>query len=81
MPDQRDSYGAKETTTEYQGQERPGSRAGSSLSIWAVVGIGAFLAAIFIWVALRPPGSTDPAPGGTPATGIVRESGPASNNP
>jgi|GEM_PF-5244647 len=81
MPNERDSYGAKEATTDYEGQERPGSRAGLSLSIWAVVGIGAFLAAIFIWGALRPPGSTDPAPGGTPATGVVRESGPATNNP
>ncbi|MCJ8520567.1 hypothetical protein ABID21_003553 [Pseudorhizobium tarimense] len=78
---EQDFYGAKQTTTEYEGQERPGSRRGRSRSQWAVTGLAIFLICIFVWVALRPPGSTDPAPAGTPATGIVRESGPTSNNP
>lgn len=81
MSNNRDRYGATETTTEYEGQERPGSRKGLSLSVWAIVGLSVFLAAIFIWVWLQPPGGTDPAPGGSAGTGIVREPGPSTNTP
>ncbi|MCF6370778.1 hypothetical protein [Rhizobium halophilum] len=81
MPSKPRRYGAKDTATEYEEQERPGSRSSRSLSLWALLGLGVFLAAIFIWGALRPPGGTDPAPNGAPATGIVRQPAPSNNNP
>ncbi|HEX2148144.1 MAG TPA: hypothetical protein VHG11_10925 [Pseudorhizobium sp.] len=76
-----DPYGAKDRETEYADQGRRRAGGGFARSAWAVAAIAVFLVGIFIWVATRPPGGTDPAPGGSPGTGVVRESGPATNNP
>jgi hypothetical protein len=71
--------GSINRTTEYSGQELPTSRFGRRRSIWALL-IATILLVVVMWVAILHKGdSTDPAPSGSAGSGMVRESGPASN--
>lgn len=75
-PGDNDPYGSTENTTAYEGERKPGSTRGYWKSIWAVSLALVFLLLIVGWSLLQPAGP-DPAPGGSPANGVVRTPSPA----
>lgn len=74
-PPPNDPYGSTEKTTAYEGQSKPGSKAGYSKSAWALGVAIAFLLFIVGW-SMSQPGGPDPAPAGSAANGIVRTPAP-----
>ena len=74
-----DSYGSTETSTEYEGQRRPDRNGSFIKSAWIIGLLALAVAAILGYIAFGPNRTTDPAPSGSPASGIVQQSSPASN--
>ena len=77
---QKDPFGASDSKTEYQVKGRPRAdkhKAKSVAGLLLVCVIGGLVAMIL----LRSYPGSDPAPGGSPGAGIVREPGPAIARP
>jgi hypothetical protein len=79
MAEGSDPYGSTETSTEYEGQRRAGRDGNFIKSGWIIALLAVAVAGILGYVAFGPQTTTDPAPNGSAASGIVEQSSPASN--
>ncbi|MGF9694131.1 hypothetical protein AAIH46_15050 [Rhizobium sp. 0TCS1.26] len=75
----KDTQGATDTATEYDGQSRASDRSGYARSAWALAAAVVCLVSIVGWSLFGSGGKTDPAPAGSPGNGVVREPGPATS--
>lgn len=76
-----DNDNATQPETAYQGEEKPVSRKGTSLSFWGLVIAVVFIAALAIFAFSRSGSHTDPAPnGGMGNSGATAQPPPTQNN-
>ena len=68
--------------TPYQGEEKPVSSRGTSLSFWGLALAVVFLVAVAIFIFSRGGAHTDPAPNGPGAgNGATSQAAPSQNSP
>ena len=67
--DERDSYGVTEANTEYEERGQPSPRPGRSLSIWALIIVVLFAAAMIGWLYMHN-GSAQPGSSNTGGAAI-----------
>lgn len=79
MAKDSDPYGSTEMSTEYDGQRRPGRDGNFIKSAWIIALPALIVACILGYVVFGPKTTTDPAPSGSAASGIVEQPPPASN--